>query len=169
MGKRLEIKPGDKFSRLSIIREIDPIIYGKYKKRNFLCLCVCGTITEARLENLRRNHTTSCGCMREIAASKAKKIHGFAGTRIYSIWTGMKNRCYNHNVKSYSNYGEKGVVVCKEWHEFIPFKEWALANGYEDHLTIERVDPYGNYEPSNCTWIPKSEQGKNKRRRKSND
>jgi hypothetical protein len=73
----------------------------------------------------------------------------------------MKDRCSNKNNKEYKHYGGKGVRVIEEWHNFKNFKEWALSHGYSSTLTIERIDIAGNYEPSNCKWIPLSEQLKN--------
>ena len=69
----------------------------------------------------------------------------------------MKRRCYNPNCTQYKYYGGKGVKVCVEWLEYEEFKAWAIANGYADNLTIDRIDSNGNYEPENCQWITMSE------------
>ena len=78
----------------------------------------------------------------------------------------MKTRCLNKNNRAYKWYGAIGVTICNDWMSFENFFQWAKNNGYQEHLTIERKNPFGNYEPSNCTWIPKSEQRKNQRRAK---
>ena len=89
--------------------------------------------------------------------------HGGRNTRLYTIWCGIKDRCTNRNEKWFHNYGGRGITFDPAWVNFVPFRDWALANGYRDDLTIERDNNDGNYEPSNCTWIPKSQQSKNRR------
>lgn len=88
--------------------------------------------------------------------------------RLYRTYHSIKARCYNKNEAQYYNYGGRGIVMCDEWLDmecgFERFVDWAYLNGYDDTLTIERVDVNGNYEPNNCKWIPKAEQAKNKRK-----
>ena len=87
--------------------------------------------------------------------------HGYSGTKLYNSWRGMKQRCYdNSQIKINKTY--EGIVVCNDWHRFLPFKNWALSNGYEEGLTIERKNPKDNYHPQNCEWVNK---GENSRRR----
>lgn len=88
--------------------------------------------------------------------------HGMHNTRIYRIWNGMKNRCYNSKRKDFYKYRGRGITVCDEWKEFIPFYEWAELNGYTEELTLERIDVNGNYEPDNCTWVTPIKQANNK-------
>lgn len=82
--------------------------------------------------------------------------------RIYNSWRKMVSRCTDKNDIRYKYYGGRGITICNEWNEFRPFYEWALANGYSDNLTIDRIDVNGNYEPSNCRWITMKEQCNNK-------
>jgi hypothetical protein len=90
-----------------------------------------------------------------------QKNHGDCGTKLYNSWRGMKQRCYDSSQKSYhATY--KSIEVCGDWLRYAPFKEWAISNGYKEGLTIERINPKGDYEPSNCEWITK---GENSRRR----
>ncbi len=89
--------------------------------------------------------------------------HGKSGTRLYRTWTDMRNRCNNHKNLHYSRYGGRGIKVCDEWQRsFDSFHAWAIANGYSDDLTIDRIDVNGNYEPANCRWITMSQQQFNK-------
>ena len=90
--------------------------------------------------------------------------HGMCGTRIYDIWRDMNHRCYCKNLKNYKNYGAVGVMVCDEWRsDFLNFYNWAISNGYSENLTIDRINVYGNYEPSNCRWADRALQGANKK------
>lgn len=90
--------------------------------------------------------------------------HGLCKTRLYSIYMNMKTRCYNKNNSHYKYYGKRGIKVCNEWlHDFQAFYDWSMSNGYNDNLTIDRINVDGNYEPDNCRWITKHDQCYNTR------
>lgn len=90
--------------------------------------------------------------------------HGQCQTKIYKVWCSMKHRCSNSNDPYYHNYGGRGIKVCEAWQSFEPFCEWAMKNGYQHGLTIERKANDKGYSPENCTWVPKPEQSNNTRR-----
>lgn len=89
--------------------------------------------------------------------------HHSTKTRLYKIWDGMRGRCSRESHKHFKNYGGRGISVCAEWESFDVFKEWAVANGYNEMLTLDRVDCNGNYGPGNCRWATTKEQARNKR------
>jgi len=94
--------------------------------------------------------------------------HGLSYTKIYGKWEGIVQRTQNPKEKNYKNYGGRGILLCPEWRDFINFYTWAISNGYNDNLTIDRINGDGNYEPNNCRWITQSENAKNVGSRKRN-
>lgn len=96
-----------------------------------------------------------------------KSKHGMHGTRPYTIWASMKQRCINPNNQSYMYYGGRGIKVCDQWMSFEPFYAWAETNGYSNNLTLDRIDTNGNYTPTNCRWATLSQQRYNRNRKRN--
>lgn len=90
------------------------------------------------------------------------RTHGMSKTRLHNIWLTMRSRCEKPNCSTYHKYGAKGIKVCSEWSIFENFRDWSLSNGYNDQLTIDRINPLGNYEPSNCRWVTQKVQQNNR-------
>ncbi len=167
MGKLVDLT-GQRFGRLTVLQRA-----GTDKRGHtlWLCRCACGNETVVLAPSLRRGATQSCGClfseMRRNKMAAQNTTHGGKGTRLYRIWHGMKQRCYNPKSDHYSLYGGRGISVCAEWlHDFATFQNWAISHGYSDDLTIDRIDNDKGYRPDNCRWATVKEQNNNKRNRK---
>ena len=89
--------------------------------------------------------------------------HGKTKTRLFNIWTGMKNRCYNPNKREFEKYGGRGITICEAWRtDFMAFYKWAIKNGYNDKLSIDRIDNDKEYSPENCRWADAETQTLNR-------
>ena len=158
---RMDIQ-GKTFGRLTVLGYSHNNKHGQSMWR---CRCECGKEIVAAGLHLKSGHTKSCGCFRDDALDKTRTKHGLKKTRLYRIWSCMKARCFIEKSTNYHNYGGRGITVCDEWrHDFQAFYDWAVANGYSDELSIDRIDVNGNYEPSNCRWATAKEQNQNTRR-----
>lgn len=169
MARKVEDLTGRRFGRLVVLNREKNNIHGKTMWR---CKCDCGTIKTICRNELVRGDTKSCGCYnndKRIERNKeTKRIHGLYRTRIHTVWKDMIYRCEKTYIRNYSDYGGRGIKVCKEWHDLNAFAKWAYENGYDDtaergKCTIERRDVNGNYEPSNCYFTNMFEQNSNRR------
>lgn len=124
--------------------------------------CKCGNTSTVSASNLTSGKTKSCGCFRVERNKEFKTSHGMSGERLQRIHTNMLQRCNNPNSPAFKYYGAKGVTVDVSWRKFEGFRDWAVANGYEDNLTIDRIDGGGHYGPANCRWITQREQTRNR-------
>lgn len=150
-----------KFGRLTAIKYLGQ---DEQCSAIWLCKCDCGNIIKIDGRNLRRGNTKSCGCLRK----ELNTTHGKSNSKLFNIWTGMKQRCYDEHCKSYKDYGGRGIVVCNDWlNDFQIFHDWAMNNDYQEGLTIDRIDNNKGYSPKNCHWATRKQQNRNTRKNKS--
>ena len=128
------------------------------------CLCDCGNTNIVSTGHLTHGDTQSCGCLLTEKRKLIHITHGESKSRLYKIWGGIKSRCYDKESRSYHKYGQRGITVCEEWcNSYETFKEWAIANGYTDTLTLDRKDNNVGYCSENCRWVTQKVQQNNRR------
>lgn len=159
---------GKKFGRLTVIERC-PVEYTKTGNKVFKwkCQCDCGNTVNVVHSNLIKGVSGSCGCMQKEMASKRFSTHRMRKTRIYDIYANMKQRCENPNNPRYKSYGGRGISVCPEWlgkQGVQNFIDWSMTNGYNDELTLDRIDNNKGYYPDNCRWTTQEIQRNNQRK-----
>ena len=171
MGKPIADITGERFGRLVAIERVGSRRYkGGGTLSIWKCRCDCGNYTEIPLCALKNGNTKSCGCLVDKGRlGDLKRTHGEAHSRLYNVWQQMRKRCNNPHDTVYKYYGGKGVSVCDEWSSYEVFREWAYKNGYDPdaprgYCTLDRINPFLDYSPDNCRWVPFSEQLKNTRK-----
>lgn len=166
MNKKIKDISGKKFGMVTVLDKY--VIKGR--RVYWYCKCDCGRIFLRRSDIIQRSDVKSCGCYQNHNNKTIGIKHGDGARksenhRLYSCWQSMKNRCYNTKHRQYKDWGGRGITVCDEWKDnYIVFKEWALKNGYQDNLTLDRKNVNECYSPVNCRWITKIEQNKNTRK-----
>lgn len=159
---------GKRFGRLTVVSPApDRVLKNGRHLTIWECVCDCGNTHIVRTTDLKRGAIRSCGCYRAETTGSMRLSHGATrgkqSTKLYSVWAGIKARCYRPSTVAYKYYGGKGIAMCREWVEsFSAFERWANENGYAIGLSIDRIDVNGNYCPQNCRWVDDLTQANNK-------
>lgn len=132
-------------------------------RRRWVCVCDCGNRVIASTQDLRKGDVRSCGCLKRDSTIKRMSTHCASRTKLHNIWKAMRKRCRNEHNSDFAHYGGRGIFVCPEWDSsFEAFRDWALSHGYEEGLTIDRIDVNNGYSPDNCRFCSMKDQANNR-------
>ena len=140
--------------------------YGTSTMWSVVVQCKCGDISVVQVNNLIRGGGSSClGCRDQNKGGNYDLSHGacrgYKPEKLYDIWQHIIQRCENKKSAAYKRYGARGISICDEWrNSYEAFRKWAVENGYESGLSIDRKDNDGNYEPGNCQWLTRSDNAR---------
>jgi hypothetical protein len=138
-----------------------PVRQDKWGCYFWLCKCDCGKECEVSATRINKGETKSCGCLKLKKGQNEK--HGLKKHPLYSVWAGMKYRCYNVKSHNYPLYGGRGITVCDRWLQSVVNFYEDMIDGYVKGLHLDRINNDGNYEPTNCRWLTHTQNSNNKR------
>lgn len=150
-----KIKIGDRYGKRTIIGWDE-------EKHRWIARCDCGQIDRVE-SSISQGRLQMCKACSVDVLRKRFFTNGLTHSRIYNVWRNIKRRCNDKRSISYKHYGARGISVCNEWkNSFVKFYDWAMANGYKQGLTIDRIDSNKDYCPENCRWVDFLTQQNNK-------
>ena len=152
---------GQRFTRLTVIKELDRVFFKTTSSRTYLCKCDCGNEVIALPSNLHRGATKSCGCLKRDTAGDTRRTHGMSNSPEYRIWCGIHQRCYNEKQKEFHLWGGKGITMSEAWKD--NFKQFYADMGPRPSPShsIDRIDGSIGYSKENCRWSTPTEQSLN--------
>lgn len=152
MGRKTKIVVGVAYGCYTVIERVEKDVYNTNG-------CVFKVICDKCNKTLIRTPSSIIKCPKSCRCQSSVKTHGMSESRIYYIWTSMKERCTGNRLH---RYGGRGITVCEEWkNSFTSFYNWAISNGYTEKLTLDRINNDGNYDPLNCRWVTMRVQANN--------
>lgn len=170
LARKPGVQVGESFKRLVVLGQPFRVRTGSESRQCVVCQCDCGKVCVARVKSLKNADTKSCGCWNDEcrrSATHGHKRRNYNGGShpLYQVWCEFRRRCRSQNHKRYADYGGRGIVVCREWDEdYEAFHNWAVANGWQRGLCLDRRDNDGPYSPDNCRFVTYAVNNRNKRK-----